>query len=190
MQIQQNIEFCYKCINFNKIKKMDEDDYFENIGCAVYCFIFAIIWLLLTFFSHSRFTGFLGFTALWIGGIYIISTILLYITTKFRIKNNSDSTLSKLLHVFAAIIFNLLFFGGYILYANYTFPYWGLESSKGQTIYELITSPHQTTNDYSVYITPYGKCYHRKNCYHIRGHEIYEIKKSNTRRRPCLDCNP
>lgn len=173
-----------------KLKNMDEDDYIENVGCAVYCFIFAIVWLLVTFFSHSRFAGFLGFTALWIGGFCIISAFLLYITSRFGQKRNNYSKFSEIFHDFVGVIFCLLFFGGYVVYANYTFPYWSLDSPKGQTIYELITTPHQTTNDYLVYVTPYGRCYHRKNCYHIRGHEIHEVKKSNTRRRPCLDCNP
>lgn len=59
--------------------------------------------------------------------------------------------------------------------------------------YSSLGVKDSAASSYTVYITPYGKRYHRASCWHIKGHDVTAVdvsKAKSSGRTPCKDCKP
>lgn len=140
----------------------------------------AILLVISTYLTHNRFLGGILFAA------FAILLFVLILISFNRLTANKENSSQRIRRIIVCCFFIALPFG-----ANYSYPYWGLDFTSKcdkRTIVERLF--YDNPKAYTVYETPYGECYHRKNCYHISGHVIRAVDINDTDRRPCLDCNP
>lgn len=75
-------------------------------------------------------------------------------------------------------------------------PLYAANTSKGDVHtsgYSRFEDSHTAASGYTVYITPYGKRYHRASCWHIKGRDVTAVdvsKAQSSGRTPCKDCKP
>lgn len=147
----------------------------EILKAAAFIFIFLVFWFLLWYNVQWKTAGFIFFLCL---------SLLIFGTITPLFANCGDWFEKKIGEAKGSILGCLGMALGPILGVTVfvtSIPYWDLEKRE-----EIANSP-------TVYITPYGECFHTtSDCYTIQGHRIMEISKYKAEqkgRRPCEICS-